>query len=88
MDPSTKASLIGEARLLGSNRIRGRLLQLVDYPTAISSVAGWVVGEVYVLQNFPEQILQIDQYEGCDGPNPQLHEYHRNRLSLWNGTRK
>lgn len=79
LDPTGKTALIGSADYLGIGKIHGSLFNLGEYPGVVASEAGEdeVTGEVYELADFPQQIIALDQYEGCDPATPQPHEYRR-----------
>lgn len=56
-----------QARFLGRARMRGRLVDLGEYPGLIPSgnTDDWVRGEVYALNDPGDTLLRLDEYEGC-----------------------
>ena len=71
--------LRSHGQLDGLARFRGRLLDLGDYPAAVSDSSGtWeVVGELYRLQQSEPLLTQLDVYEGCAPESPHPQEYRR-----------
>jgi gamma-glutamylcyclotransferase (GGCT)/AIG2-like uncharacterized protein YtfP len=60
--------LIGaKARLVDLARMRGRLVELGEYPGLVPARAAddWVRGEVYALHHPASTLARLDEYEGC-----------------------
>jgi len=81
---SMHALLARDARFEGYAQISGRLYQLGEYPGLVPAEEPGtrVRGEVYVLENLPEVLARLDEYEGC-GPNePKPHEFVREQCEV------
>lgn len=71
--------LAREARFVGRAQVQGRLFHLGEYPGLVRSrdPGLWVHGEVYTLENPPENLARLDYYEGCGPNDPEPHEFER-----------
>jgi gamma-glutamylcyclotransferase (GGCT)/AIG2-like uncharacterized protein YtfP len=56
-----------KAKFVGRARMRGRLVDLGEYPglVAAGAASDWVRGEVYTLANPARTLARLDEYEGC-----------------------
>jgi gamma-glutamylcyclotransferase (GGCT)/AIG2-like uncharacterized protein YtfP len=67
----SRFTLLGPgARLIGLARMRGRLVDLGDYPGLVppKNPEDWVRGEVYALPEPADTLRRLDEYEGCADP--------------------
>ena len=71
--------LARDARFVGYARLEGRIYRLGEYPGLVPSrdPGCWVHGEVYALENPPETLARLDNYEGCGPDDPAPHEFER-----------
>ena len=80
-----------EARFVGRARVQGRLFHLGEYPGLVPSrdPGLWVHGDVYALENPPDTLARLDDYEGCGPNDPAPHEFERveKDVVLESGTR-
>jgi gamma-glutamylcyclotransferase (GGCT)/AIG2-like uncharacterized protein YtfP len=55
------------ARFVGRASMRGRLVDLGEYPGLVAArgAADWVHGEVYALAHPARALARLDEYEGC-----------------------
>lgn len=72
-----------ECRWHGEGKIRGRKIDLGEYPGLLmaSGPEDWVEGELWALPDYygaAEALLEeLDHYEGCHPDDPEPHEYCR-----------
>jgi gamma-glutamylcyclotransferase (GGCT)/AIG2-like uncharacterized protein YtfP len=67
----SRFGLLGSGvRQIGFARMRGRLVDLGDYPGLVppKNPEDWVRGEVYVLAQPADTLRRLDEYEGCAEP--------------------
>jgi gamma-glutamylcyclotransferase (GGCT)/AIG2-like uncharacterized protein YtfP len=71
--------LANSAMLVGQARTNGRLYDLGEYPGLVPSSEpdAWVHGELYVLENAPEALARLDDYEGCGPRHARPYEFER-----------
>jgi gamma-glutamylcyclotransferase (GGCT)/AIG2-like uncharacterized protein YtfP len=65
---NTQFRILGaKAKFLGRARMRGRLVDLGEYPglVAAGDASDWVRGEVYALADPDRTLARLDEYEGC-----------------------
>lgn len=70
---NSRFDLLGtQARFLGRARMRGRLVDLGEYPGLIPprNADDWVRGEVYALSDPGGTLSRLDEYEGCAAESP------------------
>ena len=83
--------LARKARFVGRARVQGRLFHLGEYPGLVPSrdPGLWVHGEVYALENPPDTLARLDDYEACGPNDPEPHEFERveKQVVLESGTR-
>lgn len=78
------AALLADAQALGPARLRGRLLDLGDYPGLVDAGTGpgWVAGELYRLSDPRGTLARLDAYEGCAPDSARPHEFERVSLKV------
>jgi gamma-glutamylcyclotransferase (GGCT)/AIG2-like uncharacterized protein YtfP len=78
------------ARRVSSGWIKGRMIDLGNYPGVLREAAGGerVRGEVWEFDSDPEALRKLDEYEKFDRASPEtsLFTRRRTRVRLRNGT--
>lgn len=76
--------LAPQTSFFGRARVQGRLLDLGEYPGLVPSgdPGSWVSGEVYALENPPDTLARLDEYEGCGPDDPEPHEFERVEMEV------
>lgn len=76
--------LAREASFVGGARARGRLFSLGDHPGFVPSDApdSWVHGELHALDDSPEILPRLDEYEECGPDDPRPHEFERVEMDV------
>jgi gamma-glutamylcyclotransferase (GGCT)/AIG2-like uncharacterized protein YtfP len=82
--PGSRHELLGEsAELVGHGRVRGRLLDLGDYPGLVAAVTrdDWVRGELYEIGS-RRISAGLDAYEGYDPQRPAQSLFLRRKTTV------
>lgn len=71
--------------LVSRATMAGRLYAIVDYPGMLppEEATDLVIGEVYTFTGGEDQLLTLDEYEGCATHSPTPHLYTRRREKAW-----
>jgi gamma-glutamylcyclotransferase (GGCT)/AIG2-like uncharacterized protein YtfP len=70
--PEPLRDSLRQLRLVGPGSLRGRLVDLGDYPGAIldPKAAGFIRGQVFGMAQLPATLAALDAYEGFDHTDP------------------